>query len=61
MKQSLIALGMSMMDKAMNYPNDAISNAFARTGDKLVHQGLPYVKPLDDLDYKTISFFKTLA
>ena len=57
----MIALGMQMMDKALTYPNDMIANALARTGDKLVHQGMPYVKPLDETDHKVIAFFRTLA
>lgn len=57
----MIALGMAMMDKALTYPNDMIANAFARTGDKLVHQGMPYVAALDETDHKVIAFFRTLA
>lgn len=61
MTNKMIALGMAMMDKAMTYPNDMIANAFAKTGDKLVHQGMPYVKGLDEVDMKTIAFFRTLG
>lgn len=54
----LQTLGDRMMTVAMTYPNDKIANEFARVGDLLCHQGLPYVKKLTDLDFKIVKFFQ---
>lgn len=53
-------LGNRMMDVAQTYPNDMIANEFARVGDLLTRQGMPYVKPLTDLDKSVIRFFHTI-
>lgn len=54
-------LGDRMMTAAQTYPNDKISNEFARVGDLLTRQGLPYVKPLNDLDKMVVKFFHKVA
>lgn len=51
-------LGDRMMNAASTYPNDKIANEFARVGDLLVHQGLPYVKKLTTLDWQIVKFFQ---
>ena len=54
-------LGDRMMTAAPSYPNDKIANEFARVGDLLTHQGLPYVKPLTDLDKMVVKFFHKVS
>lgn len=51
-------LGDRMMTVAQTYPNDKIANEFARVGDLLTRQGMPYVKPLTDLDKQIVKFFR---
>lgn len=51
-------LGDKMMTAAQTYPNDKIANEFARVGDLLTRQGMPYVKPLTDLDKQIVKFFQ---
>ena len=53
-------LGDKMMTAAQTYPNDKIANEFARVGDLLTRQGLPYVKPLTDLDKQIVKFFQKM-
>lgn len=54
-------LGDRMMTVAQTYPNDKIANEFARVGDLLTRQGMPYVKPLTDLDKMVVKFFHVNA
>ena len=51
-------LGDKMMTAAQTYPNDLIANELARVGDLLTRQGMPYVKPLTDLDKMVVKFFQ---
>ena len=61
MVNNMQVLGDRMMTVAQTYPNDKIANEFARVGDLLVHQGLPYVKPLTDLDKMVVKFFHKVS
>ena len=54
-------LGDRMMTVAQTYSNDKIANEFARVGDLLTRQGMPYVKPLTDLDKQVVRFFNQVT
>ena len=54
-------LGDRMMTAAQTYPNDKIACEFARVGDLLTRQGMPYVKPLTDVDKMVVKFFQKYA
>lgn len=53
-------LGDRMMTVALTYPNDKIANEFARVGDLLAHQGLPFVKKLTEKDMMVVKYFRGL-
>lgn len=51
-------LGEQMMEAARKYPNDKIANELSRVGDLLMHQDLPFVKCLTDIDRMVVQFYR---
>lgn len=46
-----------MEEVAVSHPNDMISNAYARTAQKLASYNTPFAAALDDVDCVTIQAF----
>lgn len=53
-------LGDRMMTVAKTYHNDILANEFARVGDLVAHQGMPFVKKLTEKDMMIVEYFRGL-